>query len=366
MSRSKLNFIRKTAEKLSQPDVFFYCGLWLLVLLFCGTIAQKYIGLYQAQSKYFSSFFFWFYGLPLPAGQTAIGIILISLLLKTGFYTEDIKKNLGSFITHTGIILLFAGGFITALFSNEGYMTIAEGRQSQIISDYHEVELAITNKASGETVSFPQALLEKQKILTVENSDFEIKVKEFIKNTEPVKRENLESDPFKGFARVFELKKKPLEKINENNISGLTFQVSKQVYSIFEGMPIKQTIKRSDRTYIAELRPLRTYLPFFIHLIDFEQDHYPGTNKPRSYKSLVEIKDNFGTQKRVIKMNQPLRYKGYTFYQSSFIEEGEEEATVLAAVKNAGRAFPYLSSLIICFGLLVHIILNVSFFKRNP
>ena len=29
-------------------------------------------------------------------------------------------------------------------------------------------------------------------------------------------------------------------------------------------------------------------------------------------------------------MNQPLRYKGYTFYQSSFIEDKTSESTVLS------------------------------------
>ena len=91
-----LCYMGKIARRLSQPDIFFYCGLWMLVLLFCGTIEQKYIGLWQAQSKYFSSFFFWFYSVPLPAGWTAMGIILTSLLFKTIFYTKNIKKNMGS------------------------------------------------------------------------------------------------------------------------------------------------------------------------------------------------------------------------------------------------------------------------------
>ena len=323
----KLKFVRKTAKRLAQPDIFFYCGLWMLVLLFCGTIAQKYIGLYQAQSEYFSSFIFWFYGLPLPAGWTTMGVILTSLLLKTIFYTEDIKKNMGSFITHIGIILLFIGGFVTTLFSKEGYIAIAEGQQSRVISDYHNVELAITNKETSETMIFSQKLLGKQKTLKAETINFQITIKEFMRNTEPVKRATPEGDPFKGFSRIFELKKKPLEKVNENNMAGLIFQIfnngKEEVYSVFEGMPIKQTIKRKNKTYIAELHPARTYLPFSIHLIDFEKSYYPGTDKPRSYKSLVEIKDISVKQKRTIKMNQPLRYKGYTFYQSSFIEEEE-------------------------------------------
>ncbi len=384
-----LCYFKKVAKRLSQPDVFFYCGLWMLVLLFCGTIEQKYIGLWQAQSKYFSSFFFWFYSFPLPAGWAAMGIILTSLLLKTVFYTKNIKKNLGSLVTHIGIILLLVGGFITALFSQEGYIVIPEGEKSNIVSDYHDVELAITNKDSSETITVAQKFLEQRKISfqkefsskesnsvlteqemqTIEKSFFPLQIKEFMKNTEVVKRKTPQTDPFKGFARIFELKRKKSEKVNESNIAGLTFYIptgegKQEIYSIFERMPIKQTVKWKDGVYIVELRPIRTYLPFSIHLIDFEKSYYPGTDKPRSYQSSVEIMDQSVKQKRMIKMNQPLRYKGYTFYQSSFIEEEKSESTVLAAVKNTGRAFPYVSSLIICFGLLIHIFGNISFFRK--
>ena len=385
-----LCYMGKIAKRLSQPDIFFYCGLWMLVLLFCGTIEQKYIGLWQAQSKYFSSFFFLFYSVPLPAGWTTMGVILTSLLLKTIFYTKNIKKNLGSLVTHIGIILLLVGGFITALFNQEGYVVILEGEKSNIISDYHDVELAITNKDSGETITVVQKFLErkkvsfkkefssgenynskiKQEIQTIEKSFSSLQIKEFMKNTEVVKRKVPQIDPFKGFARIFELKRKKPEKVNESNIAGLIFYIptengEQEIYSIFKGMPIKQTVKWKNEVYIVELRPIRTYLSFSIHLIDFEKTYYPGTDKPRSYQSSVEIIDQSIKQKRMIKMNQPLRYKGYTFYQSSFIEEGKSESTVLAAVKNTGRAFPYLSSLIICFGLLIHIFGNISFFRKG-
>ena len=64
-------------------------------------------------------------------------------------------------------------------------------------------------------------------------------------------------------------------------------------------------------------------------------------------------------------MNEPLRYKGYTFFQSSFIEGPEGETTVLAVVKNYGRLFPYISSIIMCIGLLFHLSLKLpELFKK--
>ncbi|MCC7260292.1 MAG: hypothetical protein IT567_04595, partial [Alphaproteobacteria bacterium] len=43
------------------------------------------------------------------------------------------------------------------------------------------------------------------------------------------------------------------------------------------------------------------------------------------------------------------------FYQSSFIAHEGTVSTVLAVVNNAGRLFPYISSIIMCIGLLIHL-----------
>jgi len=66
-------------------------------------------------------------------------------------------------------------------------------------------------------------------------------------------------------------------------------------------------------------------------------------------------------------MNEPLRHQGYTFFQASFIEELDGEATVLAVVKNYGRLFPYISSIIMSIGLLVHLMVNLpKMIKKKP
>jgi hypothetical protein len=66
-------------------------------------------------------------------------------------------------------------------------------------------------------------------------------------------------------------------------------------------------------------------------------------------------------------MNEPLRYSGYTFFQASFIEGLDKEATVLAVVKNYGRLFPYISSIIMSVGLLLHLLINLpKMIKSKP
>ncbi len=47
------------------------------------------------------------------------------------------------------------------------------------------------------------------------------------------------------------------------------------------------------------------------------------------------------------------------FYQSSFLENKFSDISVLAVVKNYGRLFPYISSIIMCIGILIHLILKI-------
>jgi hypothetical protein len=60
----KLKILMKI--KLSNPKIFVITIIWLMVLVFFGTIEQKYIGLYEAQNKYFSSLILWVWYFPLP------------------------------------------------------------------------------------------------------------------------------------------------------------------------------------------------------------------------------------------------------------------------------------------------------------
>ena len=65
-------------------------------------------------------------------------------------------------------------------------------------------------------------------------------------------------------------------------------------------------------------------------------------------------------RKVLISMNEPLRHREYTFYQASFIEDGLTQTSVLATVKNYGRLFPYISTIIMCIGLLYHMLFILS------
>ena len=86
---------------------------------------------------------------------------------------------------------------------------------------------------------------------------------------------------------------------------------------------------------------------------------HPGTNVAKSFSSEVNLIEDGIPRRTLIKMNEPLRHKGYTFFQASFIENLDKETTVLATVKNYGRLFPYISSIIMSVGLLIHLLISL-------
>lgn len=342
-----------------------------MFVLILGTLAQKDIGLYQAQIKYFSSWFFWLGPLPLPSAKPVLGIILLALLSQVIFKTNfKNSKKLGISIGHIGSVLLLLGGLITSYFSQEGAMIIPEGKTANFISDYHELELSIGAKDGTSRPVIIEGKNFNQLSVKIAELPFKFKMTHFYLNSRFEKRNESElSEENIGFAKIFKIIEEPVMVEDTDNQAAMNFEIHEndivKKYSVVQNMPVVQTVTVNDKTYEIELRNKRTTLPFSIQLIDFEKKLHPSTNLPKSFKSTVFLIDGNIKQKTVIQMNEPLRYKDYTFFQSAFSEGQEGETTNLAVVKNYGRTFPYVASIIICIGLLIHLFISSSILFKN-
>lgn len=358
--------INKIFKGLSDTRIFFWCTLWLMVLLFIGTVAQKDIGLHQAQMKYFSSYVILLGGfVPVPGGLITMGLIFVGLLSKLIYKTPFTIRNSGIAITHLGSFLLLTGGLLTGLFSVEGNMVIPEGKSVNFFKDYHKIELAVIDTSPKDhniTTAFGEGHLSVGSTLKTSEVPFEIKILNFCQNCNILPRKGEVADNYIGFAKRFSLSDKKLEKEDSENRSGILFEIKGSendgVYLNVEYMPVSQTFSANGKEYLVEIRHKHYPLSFELELIDFEKKNHASTNMAKSYSSVVILRDGKLNQRTIVQMNEPIRYKGYTFYQSSFVDEGGEQTTILATVKNIGRMFPYFSSIIICIGLLIHLLLN--------
>lgn len=107
-----------------------------------------------------------------------------------------------------------------------------------------------------------------------------------------------------------------------------------------------------DRVYAITYVNKSYNLGFDLELLDFRMTKYQGSGKAKSYESEVR----FQNQTQVISMNEPLKYGGWTFYQSSF-EEGEEGAdpviSILSVNRDPGRWLKYAGSALIVMGIIL-------------
>ncbi|MBP9721747.1 MAG: cytochrome c biogenesis protein ResB [Gammaproteobacteria bacterium] len=308
-----------------------------MVLLIAGTLAQHQQGLYYAQQTYFSVYYFWLWGIiPLPGAYTTLTAIFLNLLCKLVSDTWRVKK-LGTIITHLSALLLLLGGFLTAHFSQEGYMDITEGTSVNYFNDYYNTELVITT-------------LNKKKIINPKNPILQSELNKFIPADLNIVYCNhcaVKNNPKK-------LIYLPKPKDNEQIMPVLTLNIN-QNHNIYLAVNNSYRIQINNHAYLFEFRFKRTYLPFAIKLNSFKKELHPGTNIVREYSSDVTLTDNTINWHGIISMNQPLRYKGYTFYQASFYKNDNQYTTVLAAVYNTGQNFPYIASIVLCLGVLVHL-----------
>jgi len=359
---------KKIIRTIGSPKIFVYTVIWMMVLVFVGTIVQKDIGLYKAQQEYFSSWFKFFGPIPVPSGRLTMFIMLINL--SCYFFRPHIfsKNKVGITITHSGVIMMILGGAITGLFSIEGNLVIDEGKKTNFFENYYLKEFVVVDTShptEDRFTVFDNTFLKRNSILVDKTIPFELEIIDFYQNCRPARRIYKGEDTFKGMAENFFLQEIDSEKEFEKNMSGITYRISGTsdadgIYINYLGQPITQSLENNDKSYYLILRRERTYLPFSIELLNFKKVMHPGTNIAKSYSSEVNLIDMDIPRKVLIQMNEPLRYKGYTFYQASFIENEGFDTSVLATVKNHGRLFPYISTIIMCIGLLFHMFLILS------
>ncbi len=322
----------------------------------------------MTQKIYFSSWVHWIYFIPLPAGRLLMVVMFINLCALSLRKSLWQYKKSGILIVHFGALLLLFGGGVTAYFSYEGRMTIKEGNSSNYIEDYFTKELAIISSDSTST-AFSEDQLFSSNTLTFNHnsSSFDIQILSFLVNSKPIKR--LEGcQECKGKFQSYQLVELKHQKEFEQNNSAVIFEI-KGIDDVTDGVYASMIFENENNSIDFSgdplkiiLRPKRTLIPFSIKLVDFKEVLHPGTDIAKSYSSDVILNTGELNRDVVISMNEPLRHRDYTFFQAAFNRADNTEYSTLAVVKNYGRLFPYISSIVMCIGLLLHLI--ITFLSR--
>jgi hypothetical protein len=378
-----------------------------IVLVFLGTLAQVHEGLWDGQTRWFRSLVVvrapgdvWWVP-PIFPGGYLIGLVLLLNLLAAHLKRFQLTKaKVGINLTHFGIILMLVGGLATDLLSRESIMNFREGETRFYSEATRAYELVFTRPLDAqreEVVAIPAALLKTGAELRDPKLPFTVKVKNYWVNSEPSFRAPMQQNapPLtdKGIAQDWDFsERKETKGMDDRNlptavldlgehgvwvvpswaseeavIEGVKRSYTRSVGAdVAAGIAAKlaapQEIEVGGQKWRMALRPERHYKPFSVTLLKTTHEIYLGTATsmnpqgiPKNFQSRVRIDHPAKGETREVDiyMNNPLRYEGLTFYQSTM---GRDEVvdvgrSGLQVVRNPSWLIPYLSCLIVGLGL---------------
>jgi hypothetical protein len=341
------------------------CLLLLTILTVWGTVYQAEHGLYAAQQKFFHSWFTLVLGfIPFPGAILIMFVLFFNLLFSLLFRIRLRLKNIGNSLIHIGMMILLIGGFLTFYHAEESYINLVEGQNTRFSRANGQWELAIWRNQPGSRRVFAVDTdrLSAGDTISIADLDISFTVLNYLKNCDARVSAAPDKTLFSS-AGIVSLTPKPAEIEPGQNRPGLVADVTRSDHTsakiiLYGGNDRPTPVPDAGGQLLILLREKRFLLPFKIELIDFTMETYPGSNMAKSYQSEVQIDTGVLSRQVTISMNKPLRYKGYTLYQSSyFIAPTGRESSVLTVVKNVWRLFPYIASGVIFLGMTLHFLL---------
>ena len=364
-------------DLLTSLKLTIVCLAMLMVLVVACTLSQVNRGTFGSVNMYIRSFLVWWeipgssWSIAVFPGGALVGLVLAANLIAAQARRLELSwKKAGIWIVHAGLILLFAGEFVTSAFQVESRLAIEEGQTLNYVESPRELELAVvdtTDPRHDEVYGVPESLIARGGSFNVPGTPISFNVKGFLRNAELSRLGPGDPPPLatRGVGAGVAARELPPvvadEDINRTvaYVEPVAAGRSYGTWLVSNGLGAPQSFVHEGRTYAMAMRPRREYLPYSLTLKKFRHDVYPGTDIPKNFSSLVHLTNPGRGEERdvLIYMNQPLRYAGKAFYQASFGKG--DTLSVLQVVENPGWLLPYISCVLVTTGLLVHFAISL-------
>ncbi len=346
---------------------------------------------------------FWVTGIMLFGGQSYRlddpGLRIVWQLLQASIascvalagLTMLFGKRGGNVLIHAGVGLLMVGQFVFGDRQVEQRIGLAEGATTNLAVIEDEIEIALidtSNEKEDVVYAIPEALLRRvggtDQVIDDPTLPAKLRIVKWMKNSalSPVVsgEENLATA-----GNGLELMAKPLKPLgaavmdNRNIASAYVQLIDRKTDQPIETLLLSQQINDISQLTVSmqndeyeqvtidgkpfelAIRFRQERKPFDIFLKDVEKMNYSGTETARDYSSRIVITDRETGESQEGKtwMNNPIRYKGETFYQSRYNkiplrEGGSIETTGLQVVENMGWVIPYVSCMMVFWGMFAH------------
>ncbi len=365
--------------------------LLLLLLTWLGTLEQVDHGLHATLQKYFDRRAFIvipringrIVPLPLPGVFWVSALLFVNLLLGGIVRARKGWRTTGVLIAHGGILFLLCGAMVTHLTEQRGSMAVSEGEISDAAEDYFEHVIEITEIVGGKAAQvhvvagsqLADLRPDDSRVVRLPKLPFDLRVSGWLANARPVAVG--ERAPQAGEAVVdgYWLLAQASQASAETNTPGCVAKLLERDGHEGTGFLLSaaafypQTVEVGGRTFTVDLRKRLWPMPFAVRLDDFRAVFHPGTMRPAKFESdITRIED--GHEAKVhIRMNQPMRYRGLTFFQASWGPQGAAPGTplfsVFEVVRNPADKWPEYSLYVVAFGMAVHFLSKLARFSST-
>lgn len=231
----------------------------------------------------------------------------------------------------------------------------------------------------------PESELQAGKEISPSNAPFKIRVRQFWRQCRLYRQPStlatvpeINRGPFQGMmvepiapAKTMDSRNLPAAVVEAVGPSG-----SLGTWLLPAGYNTTQEFELGGKTYQLAMRFARHYKPFSVTLLKATHEKYPGTEKPKDFRSRVRVQraDTGEVRETEIYMNAPLRFAGYTFFQYQMsadelaVRAGQKPSSTFQVVKNPSWLAPYISCILVGLGLCVQFMIHLVGFvtKRNP
>jgi hypothetical protein len=377
--------LRRLIDIITSLKLTIVCLAAAMILIFAGTIAQVHLGIWEAQRRYFQSFYVWWpaesngFQIPIfPGGHLIGAILLVNLIAAHLKRFRWSMSKLGIHLTHAGLIIMLAGGLFTDLFAIESHMRLTNGDTKNYSEDARRNELAVidlTDPEFDQVTAIPESVLRRGGTIEHKSLPFQIVIRHYYQNSrlKMVSEETGGRKPVATQGPGAQVIVEPVERatgMNDRDVISVAVEIipkegSLGTWLVSESLGAPQTFSAAGRKWQLVMRPIRYYKPYSVTLQKFTHEKYPGTEIPKNFASSVTLIDPERTVNRnaLIYMNHPLRYRGDTYYQAGF--ERDDQTTILQVVRNPSFLAPYIACIIVAAGLLVQFGYHLVGFSRR-
>ena len=378
--------LRKFIAIITSLKLTIACLAAGMALIFAGTIAQVHLGIWEAQQRYFQSFFVWWppegngFRIPIfPGGHLIGAILLVNLVAAHAKRFQWAWRKFGIHLTHAGLIIMLAGGLFTDLFAVESHMRLNWGDTKNFSEDPRRMELAVIDTTDGEfdqVTAIPEAVLRRSRTIEDKSLPFQIVVRHFYQNSRlhMAGEDGLTLTPIANQGPGARVVVEPAPRatgVNDRDVVTAAIEIipaqsaSLGTWLVSDALGAPQTFSCAGRTWQLMMRPARYYKPYSVTLQRFTHERYVGTEIPKNFASTITLIDPEREVNRnvLIYMNHPLRYRGETYYQAGF--EKDDRTSILQVVRNPSFLAPYIACIIVAAGLLVQFGYHLVGFSRR-